>query len=240
MQGMLATQLNMLVTQNKIAKDSVILAKNYVLNHIQNRQIMILLETDVLGNPGERIGTPVNFDQPAAAAQPPVPTNVSSHIAPQSSAGLQRPVVPAQNDGAVCPIKSLNPYMNRWTIKARAVGKSDIRHWNNAKGSGKLFSVNLIDESVQKLYMTFDSSFCVREKLRLVVSMTRLTSFTISLKITRYTMYRRRLSNLRARASLMFRMIMRLPLITIPKSVCVMNQSPIFQVSVSTLYRLLV
>jgi len=36
----------------------------------------------------------------------------------------------------------------RWTIKARVSQRSDIKHWSNAKGDGKLFSVTLMDESV--------------------------------------------------------------------------------------------
>lgn len=35
----------------------------------------------------------------------------------------------------------------RWTIKARVTNKSTIRTWSNAKGDGKLFSVNLLDET---------------------------------------------------------------------------------------------
>ena len=35
----------------------------------------------------------------------------------------------------------------RWTIRARAISKSPIRTWSNAKGEGRLFSVTLIDES---------------------------------------------------------------------------------------------
>lgn len=55
----------------------------------------------------------------------------------------------------------------RWTIKARVTVKSDIRHWSNAKGDGKLFSVNLLDDSseikatgfneaVDRLYPVFE------------------------------------------------------------------------------------
>lgn len=45
------------------------------------------------------------------------------------------------------PIASLSPYQNKWVIKARVTSKSAIRTWNNAKGEGKLFSMDLIDES---------------------------------------------------------------------------------------------
>lgn len=38
--------------------------------------------------------------------------------------------------------------VNRWTIKARVTQKSDIKHWSNQRGEGKLFSVTLMDETV--------------------------------------------------------------------------------------------
>lgn len=45
------------------------------------------------------------------------------------------------------PIASISPYQNNWTIKARITAKSPIRTWSNAKGEGKLFSIDLVDES---------------------------------------------------------------------------------------------
>lgn len=47
----------------------------------------------------------------------------------------------------VHPIESLSPYGNKWTIKARVTSKSDVKTWHNKNGEGKLFSVNLLDES---------------------------------------------------------------------------------------------
>ncbi|KAI8818562.1 uncharacterized protein EV422DRAFT_537495 [Fimicolochytrium jonesii] len=44
-------------------------------------------------------------------------------------------------------IKALTPYQNRWTIKARVVNKSEVKHWDNARGSGKLFSCTFVDET---------------------------------------------------------------------------------------------
>ncbi|KAI9141906.1 hypothetical protein BKA69DRAFT_1071907 [Paraphysoderma sedebokerense] len=49
----------------------------------------------------------------------------------------------------IIPISQINPYANsnKWAIRARAMSKSEIRHWSNQKGEGKLFSVVLMDES---------------------------------------------------------------------------------------------
>ena len=48
------------------------------------------------------------------------------------------------SQSAILPICSLNPYQNRWTIKARVTNKSDIRRWSNARGDGHLFSMDLV------------------------------------------------------------------------------------------------
>ncbi|KAM0676447.1 60S acidic ribosomal protein P1 [Gurleya vavrai] len=44
-------------------------------------------------------------------------------------------------------IKDLTPFQNKWSIKGRCISKSDIKLFTNQKGEGKLFSVNLADET---------------------------------------------------------------------------------------------
>nr|XP_012139145.1 PREDICTED: replication protein A 70 kDa DNA-binding subunit isoform X2 [Megachile rotundata] len=51
------------------------------------------------------------------------------------------------SDISTTPIVALSPYQNRWVIKARVLSKSDIRTWSNSRGEGKLFSMDLVDES---------------------------------------------------------------------------------------------
>ena len=54
------------------------------------------------------------------------------------------------------PINSLNPYSsNKWTIKARVTSKGEVRNWTNARGAGKLFSVDLLDELGGEIRGTF-------------------------------------------------------------------------------------
>lgn len=45
----------------------------------------------------------------------------------------------------ILPIKSLNPYQSRWTVKARVTVKSEMRHYHNARGDGKLFNFDMLD-----------------------------------------------------------------------------------------------
>lgn len=47
----------------------------------------------------------------------------------------------------IYPIEAISPYSHKWTIKARCTSKSNIKNWHNRNGEGKLFSVNLLDDS---------------------------------------------------------------------------------------------
>lgn len=53
------------------------------------------------------------------------------------------------------PISDLNPYLNKWTIKARVTSKSQIRSWSKPTGNGQLFSIDLLDENDSEIRGTF-------------------------------------------------------------------------------------
>ncbi|PWN30202.1 replication factor-a protein [Jaminaea rosea] len=171
-QAMLATQQKVLVESGQIDRNSVVRVTQYVANSVQQRRILILLGLEPLGAPlGERLGDPANWETAAAnggagaaggaangggsngSTAGPAAANKAGGAAPSrtnSGNGGTKPLSrgPSMANGApVYPIEGLSPYQNKWTIKARVTLKSDIKHWSNQRGEGKLFSVNLLDES---------------------------------------------------------------------------------------------
>ena len=75
-----------------------------------------------------------NFNNPYSNSKP----RSSSNAAPRGGGG---------GGGNIQHINTLTPYQgSRWTIQVRITNKSE-RTWSNAKGDGKLFSVDMIDES---------------------------------------------------------------------------------------------
>ncbi|PWA78619.1 Nucleic acid-binding, OB-fold [Artemisia annua] len=54
----------------------------------------------------------------------------------------------------ILPINALNPYQGVWTIKARVTAKAELRHYNNAKGDGKVFSFHLLDATGGEIRVT--------------------------------------------------------------------------------------
>eukprot|EP01038_Epipyxis_sp_PR26KG_P011312 gene11312-15174_t len=60
----------------------------------------------------------------------------------------------------ILPISAINPYSNKWTIKARITNKSDLRRWSNARGDGTLFSIDLLDSYGTEIRATFFKEAC--------------------------------------------------------------------------------
>lgn len=78
--------------------------------------------------------------------------------------GAVAPNQPVNDNVPTMPIVALNPYNNSWTIKARITKKSDIRSWQNANGSGTLFSVDLLDDQNSEIKGTFFKAECEKFK----------------------------------------------------------------------------
>ncbi len=170
--GMLATQHNVLVEQGKIENFTIIRANDVMINTVNgDKKIIILLSLDVLENPGYKLGSP----KPFTSAPTPIPQDKPNMNISNNNMGMSSPnnpyarrnggggsapimrsnVSPSAGGKHYTPISALNPYQNRWTVKARVTNKSDIREWSNAKGEGKLFSIEMLDSSGMDIRATF-------------------------------------------------------------------------------------
>jgi len=173
--SMLATQLNHLIQEKKLENFTIVKIKKHICNQVAGgKKILILMELDIVtpgAEVGKKIGSPVQIPSDGSAPPPPVGNqnkdpNVGAVKRPADSVSAPQPAkVPANNSNrsvlgskpavgsatsgnhVVSPICSITPYQNKWTIKARVTSKSDIRTWNKSSGSGKLFSMDLMDES---------------------------------------------------------------------------------------------
>ncbi|CAG8222142.1 unnamed protein product [Penicillium olsonii] len=120
--------------------------------------ILIILELEVLKELGEaeKIGEPKPLELKVEEEEAAQPTTISSNgfygnkveAAPsQPARRAPPPTAPASAHATIYPIEAISPYSNKWTMKARCTQKSAIKTWHNKNGEGKLFSVNLLDDS---------------------------------------------------------------------------------------------
>ena len=165
LQAMLATQLNYLVEDDRIGKNTIalidsmscqnILDKRFVSqlsssfqrSHDGNR-LVILLGIRVLQRDAQKVGNPAPLAIPPPQAKT-ADVSAPSAVEPVSSLAAPQPQSRQAGNRAnpVYPIAALTPYQNNWRIKARVVQKSDIRHYSNQRGEGRFFSVTLMDDS---------------------------------------------------------------------------------------------
>lgn len=174
---MLATQMNSLVEQEQLAANCICQIDRFIVNTLKDgRRVVILMELKVLKSAdmvGVKIGNPLPYNEgqgqpqavpsPVTASSPltgrPQQQNGSSGVGSSvpkaygasktfgkpGGSGLLHPSGGTQSK--VVPIVSLTPYQSKWTIRARVTNKSQIRTWSNSRGEGKLFSLELVDES---------------------------------------------------------------------------------------------
>ncbi|CAM0958302.1 unnamed protein product [Alopecurus aequalis] len=100
-----------------------------LLNSHQNQRSGVPGTAGGFGPPGNIYGRPAQ-----SLYQQPPPTYRHSG-----------PVGKNEATTRVVPISALNLYQRTWTIKARVTAKTHVRKYTNAKGPGKLFSVDLLD-----------------------------------------------------------------------------------------------
>ena len=68
-----------------------------------------------------------------------------------------RPATGQLNTENVCPVNILTPFYNAWVIRVRVTSKTPLKTYSNAKGSGKLFNFDTVDESGELRITAFNA-----------------------------------------------------------------------------------
>lgn len=77
--------------------------------------------------------------------------NVGQKRVSQFSKGPEAPSL----DEEYVPVNCLNTYVQDWAIKVKVTKKYEMRTWNNARGSGTLLNIDMMDRSRHQIQATF-------------------------------------------------------------------------------------
>jgi len=213
MKAILNSSLQTLVQNQQIENGTVIQVTKHNVNSIRGENVMIIHEMEVLQKECPNLAT-----EPVTMVPKPMPlqsiggsgrsgfgsktfgnqsfgnNTFGSNVFGKSQFGKKPFGSSSSRVGGgsrFYPLKGINPFMKEFTVKARVTSKSSVRHWRNARGEGKLFSVNLIDaegteiqgtafnDAVDTLYPIFEEGkvFIIR-KARAKLSRRQYTHIT--------------------------------------------------------------
>jgi len=169
---MLATQLNPLVTNGELTDFTIIKMEKYQCTVVHgDKLVVICIGCEILHKGtevGGKIGNPIPHKQAAEAQRNGQQSNGHNNNSHQQQVNRQPaamqstdspkptgkmpfknnlPDTPNGTPRKIVPIVGLTPYQNRWTIRARVVKRTEVKEWTNARGTGKLFSFTVTDDS---------------------------------------------------------------------------------------------
>lgn len=170
-EAVLSTKDNHLVTSQQLIQGSIIQLNRSVVNEVQGKAMVVLLDIAVLQKECEMLGSPVPVPAPQRKAAPASGFGggggfggnksgfgaKSSGFGGNSSSGFgakSTGFASTGDQGEYQLLDQLSPFQKNFKIKVRCTRKGKMREWNNARGSGKLFSVDLLDSRGTEIQAT--------------------------------------------------------------------------------------
>jgi ssDNA-binding replication factor A large subunit len=65
-----------------------------------------------------------------------------------------KPKIDIPEDQMFMPVSCLNTFTQDWIIKVKIIKKYDLKHWTNAKGTGMLLNLDLMDKENTQIQAT--------------------------------------------------------------------------------------
>uniref|UniRef100_A0A1A9VPT4 Replication protein A subunit n=1 Tax=Glossina austeni TaxID=7395 RepID=A0A1A9VPT4_GLOAU len=159
---MLATNLNSLYYDQQLTENAIVRVDEYIISESEGKRFFIIEILKVLhpGNEAPKIGEPANLSdppsQPLALASASPTSNITSTPTSKENNSLSNNSDLSKS--STSPIKTLDLNANPGVIKARVTAKS-IRTWESSKSEGKMFTMDLKDESGEIRAAAFQEKF---------------------------------------------------------------------------------
>eukprot|EP00940_MAST-03C_sp_MAST-3C-sp2_P003608 g3608.t1 len=139
-----------------LTENSVIEVANPLFNDLGNgKSVAIVSEAKLIPGDHTFYGTPSSSNASTTSDKKTMSSETTA-ASKEEHFPNRESSLPKAAAKSYMPIARLNPYINRWTIKARVTTKGAIRNWSGRNGrQGSLFSVSLLDGSGTEIRATF-------------------------------------------------------------------------------------
>jgi replication factor A1 len=179
---------------------------NFDIRVFRNRVITIIKSMEIIHPKiaeQERVGNPIDIEktdllsdlinshntstiqlqqqlqqqQDLTLTQPQSSTTILPHspLLNNNNSAINNTVTTSSNQN-ITPIKSLNMYIKKWTIKGRITTKQDKSSWQNIKSEGTLFNIVILDESNENIRATFFNQAV--DKFYNIIQLSKIYTFT--------------------------------------------------------------
>jgi replication factor A1 len=138
-----------------IKNNSLVRLSTFQLRRKNENYYLYVQEVDEYEDCNRRVGVPVNSSSKRASLSNETKArSVKEVVRPKMDLSSPKKVKSNHADTTpetiqITAISALNPFHNKWVIRGRVVTKSDIRHFTNQRGEGRLFSLEVADKTGQ-------------------------------------------------------------------------------------------
>lgn len=145
------------IKKGEFEKFTVVRLDSYTANHVNSDKTVIVLQEITVLAPGHKVGRKLEgrTTRPPSLLDPENPSplspnrfmNIPDIFNPKPELDPVLPKSSLIDTRYIVPINVITPYNNAWVIKGRIQNKGPLREYSNARGQGKVFSFDVLDDS---------------------------------------------------------------------------------------------